>query len=126
MEKEKNMTEEMMNLASISQVTEETGEEEENLVIVFNKPYLFEGKEYTEVDLSGLKDLSGADMIEVNKYVERNSAKTVNIMPEVSMEFLFMMAAKASDLPVEFFMGMPAKQSLSIKRSVFGFLFGSD
>ena len=49
----------------------EDDEEEESLVIKLKKPYKFEGKEYTEIDLSGLEDLSAADMISVNKYLDR-------------------------------------------------------
>ena len=32
--------------------------EEESLVLKFRKPYKFEGQEYTEVDLSGMEDMT--------------------------------------------------------------------
>ncbi len=36
---------------------EEEDAEEASLVVEFKKPYKFEGKEYTEVDLSRLEDI---------------------------------------------------------------------
>ena len=45
--------------------------EEESLVIKFKKPYIFEGKSYTEIDLSGMDDLTGADMIAGNKIMKK-------------------------------------------------------
>ena len=37
----------------------------------FKKPYSFEGETYTEVDLSGLEDLSAADLCKVGKMVKK-------------------------------------------------------
>lgn len=38
-------------------------EEENKYLIKFRKPFLFEDETYTEIDLSGLEDLSARDMI---------------------------------------------------------------
>ena len=99
--------------------------EEESLLVKFNKPFKFEGKEYTEIDLSGLEDISAADMIAVNKIISRTSSG-VDVMPEVSLEYAVNLAARATKQPVEFFTALPAKEALKIKNRVMGFLFGSD
>ena len=105
----------------------ETAEEleERSMVIKFKKPYRFEGKEYTELDLSGLDDLTGADMIAVNKIMQRSSGG-IDVMPEVSVEYAFYFAARATKLPVEFFTNLPPRESMKVKNRVMGFLFGSD
>lgn len=97
-----------------------------NMIIKFKKPYRFEGKEYTELDLSGMEDMTGADMIAVNKIMQRTSSAMIDVMPEVSLEYAFYFAARAAKLPVEFFQNLPTKESMKVKNRVMGFLFGSD
>ena len=96
--------------------------EEENLVIQFKKPYTFEGKVYTEIDLSGMEDLTGADMIAVNKLMSRNSPG-IQILPEVSAEYAAYFVARATKQPIEFFTGMPPRELMKVKNRVMGFLF---
>lgn len=98
---------------------------EESLLIRFRKPYLYEGKEYTELDLNCLEDMTAADMIALEKQYDRKSPG-VNVMPEVKVEYAFMMAARAAKLPVEFFNGLPPKEAMKVKNRIMGFLFGSD
>lgn len=106
----------------------DSGENEEvSMVITFKKPYKFEGKEYTEIDLSGLDDLQASDMIAVNKYMQRTSGGgSIDVMPEVSMEYACVFASKAAKLPIEFFTGLPPREAMKVKNRVMGFLFGSD
>lgn len=101
--------------------------EEESMVIKFKKPYIFEKKEYTELDLSGLDDMTGADMIAVNKIMKRLSpGGGIDVMPEVSMEYACVFASKATKLPIEFFTGLPPREAMKVKNRVVGFLFGSE
>ncbi|RKJ17800.1 phage tail assembly protein [bacterium D16-50] len=98
---------------------------DEKLVIALKKPYLFEGKEYTEIDLTGMDDMTAADMIALeNQYDKRHPG--INVMPEVRVEYAVMMAARAAKLPVEFFNGLPQREAVKVKNRVMGFLFGSD
>ena len=64
-------------------VTAAAENEEESMVIVFKKPYVFEHEEYTEIDLSCLEDIQASDMIAVNKIMKRTSPG-IDVMPEVS------------------------------------------
>lgn len=121
MEKDNRALEAVENTASVN----EEIEEENNLEIVFKKPYKFEGKEYDKVDLSGLEDLQASDMIAANKYMQRTSAG-IDVMPEVSLEYACVLASKAAKLPVEFFTSLPPREAMKVKNRVMGFLFGSD
>lgn len=116
-------------MEEIKKVNDEAAEavsgEEVSNVITLKKPYKFESKEYTEIDLSGLDELSGADMIAVNHIMQRTSIG-IDVMPEVSMEYACHLAARAAKLPVEFFTGLPARELMAVKNRVMGFLFGSD
>lgn len=120
-------TEKMEAVAVDSTATfDEEENEEVSMVIKFKKPYKFEGKEYTEVDLSGLDDLQASDMIAVNKYMQRTSGGVIDVMPEVSMEYACVLASKAAKLPIEFFTSLPPREAMKVKNRVMGFLFGSE
>ena len=74
-------------------------------VLKLSKPYIFEGKTYTEIDLSGLENIKAIDMIEANKLYDRSGG--FSIMPELSMEYAFIIASKATNKPIELFYGLP-------------------
>ena len=99
-------------------------DEEISMIVRLKKPYFFEGKEYREIDLSGLEDLSAEDMIACEKYLDRTS-RGIKIMPELSVEYACVFAAKAAKLPVEFFTRLPAWAATRVKNRVMGFLFGA-
>ena len=120
-------TEKMEAVAVESTATFDEAENEDvSMVIKFKKPYKFEGKEYTEVDLSGLDELQASDMIAVNKYMQRTSGGIIDVMPEVSMEYACVLASKAAKLPIEFFTSLPPREAMKVKNRVMGFLFGSE
>ena len=124
MSDEKNTTMEAEAVESTASINKEETEDV-GMVIKFKKPYVFEKKEYTELDLSGMDDLTGADMIAVNKYMQRTSSG-IDVMPEVSLEYACVLASKAAKLPIEFFTGLPPREAMKVKNRVMGFLFGSD
>ncbi len=125
MEDKKTEKMEVMAVESTA-IFDEEENEEVSMVIKFKKPYKFEGKEYTEVDLSGLDDLQASDMIAVNKYMQRTSGGVIDVMPEVSMEYACVLASKAAKLPIEFFTSLPPREAMKVKNRVMGFLFGSE
>ncbi len=116
---------EQENTAAMGEGENGAEDEEESLVIKLKKPYRFDGKEYTEIDLSGLEELTAADMIALENQYDRKSPG-INVMPEVKVGYAVMMAARAAKLPVEFFNGLPPKDAMKVKNRVMGFLFGSD
>ena len=93
-------------------------------VVVFNKPYTFEGTTYTKVDLSGLDNLTAADMIAANKVLDRTGSFT--FLPEMSLEYACIIAGKATNLPVEFFKGLHPREAVKVKNRVTAFFYGTD
>lgn len=104
---------------------EEEKTDEVEMLIKFKKPYVFDKVEYTEIDLTGLDDLQASDMIAVNKLIARTAAG-IDVMPEVSLEYACNLAAKATKMPVEFFLQLPPKEAMKVKNRVMAFLFGSE
>ncbi|MGL5512950.1 MAG: phage tail assembly protein [Sporomusa sp.] len=92
--------------------------------VEFSKPYSFEGVEYNDVDLSGLESLSASDMIAVSKILERGGS--ISVIPEMTMEYCLLIAARASQKPIEFFTGLRPKDAIKIKNRVTGFFYGAD
>lgn len=106
-------------------LAENTQEEEENpYLVVFKHPLIFEGVSYDSVDLTGLENLSAADMIAVNKIIERGG--TVNTLPEMSLEYACLISARATGQPVEFFKAFPPRDAIKVKKCVTNFLYGED
>lgn len=99
--------------------------EDERFVIKLTRPYEFEHKVYTEIDLTGMEELTGTDMIAINKIMQR-TARDMGFMPEVSIEYACHFAARAAKLPVEFFFQLPPSVLMKVKNRVMGFLFASD
>ena len=99
-------------------------EDQEDLVLRFKKPYSFEGETYTEVDLSGLEDLSAADLCKVGKMVKKIDG--VDPIAEMSLPYAIFMAARVTGKPLEFFQQLPAREAIKLKTLVAGFLFGGD
>lgn len=93
-------------------------------VVKFNKPFSFEGKEYTEIDLSAIEDLTVDDLEKAEDFLS-NTGK-ITPVPEVSLSYLLYLASKATSTPLEFFKVLPAKEGLKVKRTVQGFLSGQE
>lgn len=95
---------------------------EDNFIVNLRKTYVFEGKAYEKIDLSGMENLTGADLIAINKILQRSGYP----VPETSMEYALHFAARSAQLPVEFFTGLASKEAMVVKNKVMNFLFGSD
>ena len=99
-------------------------EEENKYLIKFRKPFLFEDETYTEIDLSGLEDLSARDMIQAQRTMERSGS--INVLPEMSLEYACIFTSKATKMPVEFFQALPPKEAIKVKNKVTNFFYGED
>lgn len=85
------------------------------LTINFSKPYEFEGETFNSVDLSGLEDVTAAQLSSVEEQVTA-------IVPELSLDYALLLAAKVTNHPTAFFQALPGKEGLKVKRVVQGFL----
>lgn len=77
------------------------------ITISLNKPYLFEGEEYSEIDLSGIQNLTIADAIDAQRELFGEQEVAASILCETTTAFARSMAAKATGKPIEFFKLMP-------------------
>lgn len=102
----------------------ETEEEDDKMVFKLAKPYKFEGDTYTKVDLRGLDNLKAADMIAVNRELSRSG--NMDFLQEMTLEYACAIAAKGTDKPIEFYKGLPPKDSIKLKSRVTGFLYGAE
>lgn len=89
-------------------------------VIVFGKPYLFEGEEVVSIDLSGAENIKARDMIEANNYLARMGRLTVPV-PELDLQYLLYLAHLASDKPIEFFEQLSMADAVKVKNKVRSF-----
>lgn len=99
-------------------------EVESETLVKFSKPYSFEGKTYTEIDLSGMENLSAEDMVAAEKFLFKSGI--ISPMPDMTVEYVCFIANKASDLPVEFFKGLHPKDMNRVKNKVTSFFYGED
>lgn len=98
--------------------------QEESLVLKLSKPYRFEGVDYTEIDLGGLEDTTGADLTAVGRVLTKIGV--ISPTPEMTLDFAQYMAARVSGQKVEFFTGLSSRDSVKLKNLVTGFLYGGD
>lgn len=92
----------------------ETPKEEKEGVITLSRPYKFEGKEYTEVDLSGIKNLKIKDAIEAQKQLFSEREVAAIVTSETTTAFARAVAAKATGKPIEFFKLAPHRVSRKV------------
>ena len=98
--------------------------EENKYLIKFRKPFVWEDNTYTEIDMSGLEDLSAKDMIAAQRTMEKSGS--INVLPEMSLEYACIFASKATKMPVEFFQALPPKEAIKVKNKVTNFFYGED
>lgn len=84
--------------------------------VEFSKPYTFEGETYTGIDLSGCDDLTGKDAAKAEKIMTAKGE--TNMFPEMSSTYAFIIASMGTGKPVEFFDGLPLKDSTRVKNRV--------
>ena len=129
MEKNKLDTAEREDMEALeAQAGAEDGEdtEPEDLILRFAKPYKFGGQEYTEVDLSGLEDVTAGMLENVGKIAAKKNPGMNPALQEMSLTFCTCLAQRVAKLPLEFFTGLPAKEAIKLKTMVTGFLYGGD
>ena len=96
---------------------QETKKENEDM-ITLSKPYRFEGMDYTEIDLSGIRKLTIKDAIDAQKQVFRDKEVAAAALSETSTAFARYIAAKATGKPIEFFKLAPRRLSRRVVQTV--------
>lgn len=99
-------------------------ENKDNLIIELKSPVHFEEKSYEKIDLTGLRDIKAADMVEINRRLSRNG--NVDSTQEVTLEYALNLANTATGLPLEFFNQLPPYAAMAVRRCVVGFLYNPE
>lgn len=79
----------------------------QEIIVALEKPYVFEGKEYGEIDLTGLNKLTIQDAIDAQRQLFNEQEVAAAVLCETTTAFARTIAAKATGLPIEFFKLMP-------------------
>lgn len=82
-------------------------------IIKLAKPYVFEGTEYGEIDLSGLDKLTVQDAIDAQLALTGQPGAV--ILPERSTAYIARLCAKAAGLPIEFFELLPVSAARKVR-----------
>ena len=85
-------------------------------VLKLNKPFTFEGMEYTEIDLSGLASLTAMNESEAENLIAREGFAIL----ETSSNYLYIccLAGMATGKPVKFFTGLPLCELVKLRNAV--------
>lgn len=105
-------------------VVENSKENESEYIVDLAKVYNFEGEQISHIDLSGLNNLTGNDMIKANKVLAASGVSTVS--PETNLEYCLVLASAATGKPIEFFKGLRLRDTVKVKTAVINFLFGEE
>lgn len=84
--------------------------------VIFSKAYKFEGEEISELDLSGIDNLSARQLCNVEKKFETSG--NFSALKEMNLTYALFVAAEVSARPIEFFDQLRAKDALKIKNVV--------
>lgn len=95
--------------------------EEKETDLVLSKSYKFEGKTYDKIDFSGMEDITGKDMIEASRYMKRIGMSDSD--EEMQLPYALYIAAKAAQMPMEFFEILKPYDTLKVKGRVLRFFF---
>lgn len=96
-------------------------EKEDELIVEFKKPFTFEGETFTQLDLSGLEELTGADLAKIDRAMRKKDSN--DLVPEMSLDYALALAVRATGKPIEFFKALPMKECRNVRNKVRTFLF---
>lgn len=114
-------------MADITKLPEPAEENVTNeMLVTFKKPYHWEDHDYTEVDLSGLDNLTTLDLEDAYRQYANDAGLNLATIAEFSYEYASILASKVTKKPIEFFMQMPPKAIMEVRRVVRNYFFGED
>lgn len=93
-------------------------------IITFSQTYKFEGKEYSQVDLSAIDELTAGQLCKCERQFEQTGS--ISPIKELNLEYCLIVASSVSDLPIEFFKSLKGKDSNKVKQVVGSYFFQED
>ena len=102
--------------------TTEENVQESTRVLKLRTPVEFEGVIFESLDLSGLDKLTGKDIRELDRLFKMKGGKLGNNVKEFDSLYLQLVAARAAELPLEFFDAIGAKDATRLEVEIRNFL----
>jgi len=100
----------------------ETGIALKKATLKLMKSYEFEGETVSELDFSGMVDMTAKNMMRVDRILV--SSGNVSLSPETTLAYSLAFAAEATGRPVEFFESLAPFDAIAVKNVVTNFLSG--
>lgn len=97
-------------------------EERFDLKLPLEDPFIFDDETITEIDLSGLVDLSASDMCAIDRQMSM-MGYGISSRPELSGQYVMMVAAKVNKRPWEFCNRMKARDYIRLREIVRTFFY---
>jgi len=104
------------------EVMEEKESKKPSMKLVLESPFEFEGEEIKEIDLSGLFDLTIADLTSVDNEMRRYGVD-VTATSGVSRIYAALVASKANKKPYEWLLNMKGRDSVRLMNMVHAFFY---
>lgn len=114
----------MADVKEIKSTEQAQAVEEAENIVKLSKIYDFEGEKVSQIDFSGLENITADDMIRANKVL--STSGTVSILPENDLHYTLIIASSATGLPIEFFKALKPKDAIRVKNTVTSFFYGEE
>lgn len=91
-------------------------EDTQKHVLYLHKPYTYGGETFTEIDLSGIGDLTGMNI----RQAENRMTKEGIVAPDQNSNYYYccLMASMATGKDVKFFLGLPLCEAVYLRNAV--------
>lgn len=96
-------------------------EEYVDLKMELDEPFVYDGVTVKEIDLSGIFDLTGMDMCELDREAARLGYSLQH--PEMTRQYAMLVAAKVNNKPNDFCQRMKARDSMRLRAMVTAFFY---
>ena len=93
-------------------------------VVELSRTYEFEGEKISQIDLSGLEDVTAETMIKAGKVLV--GAGDVQVLPENSLHYTLVIAAECTKYPIEFYKRLKPRDAIRIKNKITLFFNGGE
>nr|DAF34676.1 MAG TPA: tail assembly chaperone protein [Caudoviricetes sp.] len=93
-------------------------------IFKLKRPVTFEERKIEQFDLSGLEDLTGEEYATLLKETEKMDG--ADMVPEKSLTFAFLAAAKVTGEPFDLFKKMGAKDTARLRYEIGSFFLAED
>lgn len=97
---------------------------DEDKIIELTRTYDFEGQKISQLDFSGLEDITAANMIKANRIA--TATGNSSILPEQDLYHTLLIGADVTGLPIEFFKQLRPRDAIKVKNMVTTFFYGEE